>query len=184
MRIWGGILHPVKIALNLVLKITSIPSTVQKARLQLLPFFVGCSDTYMDEYPAGMQEELQASEMAADCFDIPRRNVFANQTRPFPPRLPTWELEPGWWMKPMAAVHHQRVCGASQMSRKTCCRIMGKGIFDKMSIPEALFSGMAFWMGECYLWMRVRSHLHFSPSQKYSPVLKTDMSLTCKHMYR
>lgn len=58
MRIWGEILHPVKIALNLVLKMTSIPSTVQKARLQLLPLFVGCFDTYMDEYPAGMQEEL------------------------------------------------------------------------------------------------------------------------------
>lgn len=52
-------------------------------------------------------------------------------------------------------------------------RIMGKGIFDKMSILEALFSGMAFWMGECYLRMWVRSYLHFSPSQKYPPVLKT-----------
>lgn len=31
---------------------------LQKVRLQLLPLFVECSDTYMGEYPAGMQEEL------------------------------------------------------------------------------------------------------------------------------
>lgn len=36
---------------------TSIPSTVQKVKLQLLPLFAECSD-YMGEYPAGMQEEL------------------------------------------------------------------------------------------------------------------------------
>lgn len=54
----------------------------------------------------------------------------------------------------MAVVHHQRGCGASPgFQIKACCRIMGKGTFDNMSIPEALFSGMAFWMGECYLWM-------------------------------
>lgn len=111
--------------------------------------------------------------MATDCFEIPWRNVFANQTRPFPPRLPTWEFEPGWRTKPMAAVHHQRVCGASLgFQSRTCCRIMGKGIFGKMSVPEVLFSWMAFWMGE-WLWIWVRSHLHFSPSQKNPPVPKT-----------
>lgn len=41
-----------------------------------------------------------------------------------------------------------------------------------MSIPGALFSGMAFWMGRCYLWMRDRPRLRFSPSQKCPPVLK------------
>lgn len=32
MRIWGEILHPVKMALNLVLKMTSIPSTVTESK--------------------------------------------------------------------------------------------------------------------------------------------------------
>lgn len=65
------------------------------------------------------------------------------------------------------------VVQALVFKERQCCRIMGKGLFDKMSIPEALFSGIAFWMGDCYLWMWVRSHLHFSPSQTYPPVLKT-----------
>lgn len=95
--------------------------------------------------------------MATDCFDIPWRNVFANQSRPFPLRLLTWEFEPGWWTKLMAVVQPLVFKEKEYLIR---CQ------YQKPCFEEWLF-------GECYLWMWVGSHLHFSPSQKYPPVLKT-----------
>lgn len=152
--------------LNLAFRMTSLYHAAA-------PASVCCSDTCMAELFAGLQEAVSLWKGSRQCLDTGLRNVFADQTRPIPPREPLGNLRLDGPDRATGCSTSRRgfVVRALLSKQGIASELRGKGIFLKMSMPGAPCSGAPLRMGERYLWMRVGSRLHFSPSPKSVPVL-------------